>query len=668
MNQTLKKPVFLLFLAFLLFANLQTVFAGDNDWRPISSEEMQSKTSVVEPNADAEAIFWEVRVDDSNSSSLALKHYVRVKIFTEKGRDEFVKKDIIYLKGTKISDVEARVTKPDGSTVFLKKEDVFEREIIKANGFKVKAKSFALPNLEIGSIVEYRYKESIENGTANMRLVFQHEFPIQTISYYVKPFAGDRSMFWQGFNVGDLKFQKEKDGFQRATMNNVPAFREEPNMLPEDELRSWIYIYYSNAAVTKPGEYWQNVSKNVYESSKNSLKPNDDVKKITADVIAGATTDDEKLHKIYDYCKTQIKNLTYSSNVSDDEWKKVRDSKTGGDVLKLKMGSAGDIDVLFGSMARAAGYDARIALSGSRNELFFNPNIANVSLMINSSSVAVKVGNDWKFFSPASFFSQYGMLSWIEEDEGALISDPKELIFVKIPLSDAGKSVEKRTGKFKLLEDGTLEGEAQIEFTGHRGVLLKTLNYRDSVSERETSLKDLVKANMLGTAEVENFSIENVSDPEKPFIYKFKVRIPNYASRTGKRLFFQPNVFERSSKPRFTASTRKSDIYINYPWSEQDDFTIELPAGFALESADAPGAIKDKQGIGSHQTDMKVTKDGRMLIYKRTFSFGNGGYIRFPANAYESLKSMFEQFNKADTHQLTLRQETPATVTPVKGN
>jgi hypothetical protein len=661
------KKRLMLLLVFCLLTFISTN-AQDKDWRPVSPQEMQSKTSVVEPNADAEAIFWEVRVDDSEASTLALKHYVRVKIFTEKGREEFSKKDIVFLKGTKVKDVEARVTKPDGSTVFLKKEDVFEREIVKANGYKVKAKSFALPSLEIGSIVEYRYKEAIENGAANMRLLFQREFPIQTISYYVKPFDGNKSMFWQGFNIGDMKFEKDKNGFQRATMNNVPAFREEPSMLPEDEVRSWIYIYYSDAAVTKPAEYWKNISKSIYESSKNSLKPNDDVKKVTAELINGATTDDEKLHKIYDYCKTQIKNLTYTPNVSDDEWKKVRDSKSGGDVLKLKMGSASDIDTLFGAMARAAGFDTRIALSGSRNEMFFNPNIANMSLMINSSSIAVKVGSDWKFFSPAGFYSQYGMMSWVEEDEGAMVTDPKELIFTRIPLSTVEKSVEKRTGKFKLLEDGTLEGEAQIEFTGHRGALLKTLNYRDSATEREKSLKDLVKINMLGTAEIENFTIENVSDPEKPFVYKFKVRIPNYASKTGKRLFFQPNVFERSAKPRFTAATRKYEIYINYPWSEQDDFTIDLPAGFSLESADAPAPIKDNQGIGSHETKMVILNGGKQLSYKRTFSFGNGGFIRFPATAYQPLKNLFESFNKADTHQLTLRQGPPPPAAPAKGN
>ena len=77
-----------------------------------------------------------------------------------------------------------------------------------------------------------------------MRLIFQHDIPVRTISYYVKPFSGTRSMLYQSFNVGNTKFEKDNGGFYRATMNNVAAFREEPNMLPEDNVKSWIYIYY----------------------------------------------------------------------------------------------------------------------------------------------------------------------------------------------------------------------------------------------------------------------------------------------------------------------------------------------------------------------------------------------------------------------------------------
>ncbi len=659
MNRSLAENLFCaLSLLFILSFSHSLAFGQDKDWLPVTAAELAAKTPVVEPGADAEAIFWEVRVDDSSVDGLALKHYVRVKIFTERGREEFSKKDLVFVKGTKIKDVEARVTKPDGSNIFLKKEDVLEREIVKTDGFKVKAKSFALPGLEIGSIVEYRYREVIDNAEANMRLIFQREIPIQTISYYVKPFSGERGLYYQPFNVGNTKFEKDKNGFHRATMTKVPAFREEPYMLPEDEVRSWIYIYYASSVDRNPEDYWKRISKAVFESSKSSLKANDEVKRVTAETIAGATSDDEKLRKIYDYTKQQIKNLSYSSNVTDEERKKARDSKSAGDILKQKMGTAGDIDTLFGAMARAAGYDARIAFSGSRNELFFNPNVANFSLMLNSSSIAVKVGDNWRFFSPAGYFTPYGMMSWYEEDQTALITDSNELIWKPIPLSPSDKSISKRTGKFRILEDGTLEGEGKIEYTGHWAGYHKNINRGDSPTEQEKTFKDLMKRTISGNVEIEKFTIENVGDPEKPFTYTFKIRVPNYATKTGRRLFFQPNIFENQSKPRFTSSTRKYDVYITYPWLEQDDLTIELPKGFALENADAPAPLKDGQGIASHETKMAITADGRILTYQRKFSFGNGGFIRFPSDSYPAIKAYFEAFNKANVHQLTLRQAT----------
>jgi hypothetical protein len=230
------------------------------------------------------------------------------------------------------------------------------------------------------------------------------------------------------------------------------------------------------------------------------------------------------------------------------------------------------------------------------------------------------------------------------------------LIWKETPLSPAQLSMEKRSGKFTLQEDGTLEGEGRIEYTGHLAALMKSLNRGDSDAEQEKSLKALIKENIFGTVEVEKFTIENVNDPEKPFVYTFKIRVPGYGSRTGRRLFFQPNVFERSAKPRFVSNTRKYEVYFNYPYSEQDDIKIELPAGFSTENPDVPNPIKDSQGIGSHHTTMNVTTDGRTLTYKRNFSFGNGGYIRFPVSAYPVIKTMFEAFNKADVHQLTLRE------------
>ncbi|HEV8592236.1 MAG TPA: DUF3857 domain-containing protein, partial [Pyrinomonadaceae bacterium] len=114
-RHSLQKLYFTLALCSVFFFAF-SISAQDKDWRPIPPEDLASKTAEVEPGADAEAIFWEVRVDDSSADGLALKNYVRVKIFTERGRDQFSKHYIFFTSRSKIKDLEARVTKPDGST------------------------------------------------------------------------------------------------------------------------------------------------------------------------------------------------------------------------------------------------------------------------------------------------------------------------------------------------------------------------------------------------------------------------------------------------------------------------------------------------------------------------------------------------------------------------
>lgn len=637
--------------------------AQSKDWLPIAPAEMSAKTSVVEPNADAEALFWEVRVDDSSQSELALRHYVRIKVFTEKGRDDFSKRDIVYLKGTKVKDVEAKVTKPDGSVSYLAKTDVLEREIVKANGFKVRAKSFALPGLEPGSIIEYRYKEVIEDAEANMRLIFQRDIPIRTISYYVRPFNGTRSMYYMSFNMPQVKFEKDQKDYFRATMNNVPAFREEPYSLPEDEVKSWMFIYYASRLFNEPTIYWSLLSNGSYKASEKIFKANKEVKAATEKLLIGATTEDERLKRIHEFVRSKIRNISNEQNVSDEDWKRVRKGKSAGDTLELGMGTASDVNQLFAAMASAAGFDVRTAFGGDRNEKFINPKTPNFSLMISSTFIAVKSGTGWKYFNPASSTYPYGELSWTAEGERVLISDPDKLIWEWIPLTAAERSLTSRKGNFKLLDDGTLEGEATFEYTGHSSSYRKAVNIGDTDSEKETTLKDLIKRTISGNAEIISYSIENADNPDKNFVYKFKIKVPNYAVRTGRRLFFQPEVFEALSKPVFTAADRKTDIYISYPSKEVDDITIELPNGFELENADSPSNAKDADGVFNYQVRIGKTVDNKTIFYHREFSFGNGGNIRFGPETYPTIKSIFESINKSDLHQLTLRQSTGTAAT-----
>jgi hypothetical protein len=216
--------------------------------------------------------------------------------------------------------------------------------------------------------------------------------------------------------------------------------------------------------------------------------------------------------------------------------------------------------------------------------------------------------------------------------------------------------VQKRTGKFSLQEDGTLEGDVQIEYSGQLAIDRKLANDDESPEAREKTLSDEIKQH-ISTAELTNIKIENVLDPVKPLTYSYHVHVPGYAQKTGKRLFLQPGFFTRGVGPLFSASARKNDIYFRYPWSEVDHLTIDLPTGYSLDNPDAPIPIQPEmtRNICKQEIKMAVT-NGHTLIYDRKFFFGGGGAVLFPVVSYTPLKELFDMINKADDHTITLKQ------------
>jgi hypothetical protein len=210
----------------------------------------------------------------------------------------------------------------------------------------------------------------------------------------------------------------------------------------------------------------------------------------------------------------------------------------------------------------------------------------------------------------------------------------------------------------RLSEDGTLEGDVRIEYTGHLAAEKKEWNDDDSPAEREKTLRDAVKSRM-STAKVSAIQIENVSDPIKPFIYTYHVRVPGYAQRTGKRLFLQPAFFQHGASPLFSTSDRKHPIYFHFPWSEQDEVTIELPAGFSLDNADAPAPFGSAD-LTRYEVKIMATTDQRTLMYKRNFFFGGGepslNRLYYDPTGYTQLKTYFDILNKQDNHTITLKQ------------
>ena len=152
--------------------------------------------------------------------------------------------------------------------------------------------------------------------------------------------------------------------------------------------------------------------------------------------------------------------------------------------------------------------------------------------------------------------------------------------------------------------------------------------------------------------------MENAENPEEPLRVRYHIRIPGYAQRTGKRLFFQPVFFERGSAPLFSSDDRQYNISFPYAWKESEQVTIALPAGYELERADSPGSLNFGEP-GAYTLKMSV-RGGTELTCVRELVFGNANNLVFQRAAYPQIKRVFDEIHRRDGHVMSLRQSAGA--------
>ena len=86
----------------------------------------------------------------------------------------------------------------------------------------------------------------------------------------------------------------------------MQAFREEPMMPPEESVRSWAMVRYSHVFFDFLS--YPLLASRVYFGFQPFMKVDDSIKKKAAEIVAGANTPEEKIDKIFNFCRENIKN------------------------------------------------------------------------------------------------------------------------------------------------------------------------------------------------------------------------------------------------------------------------------------------------------------------------------------------------------------------------
>jgi hypothetical protein len=629
----------------LSFAILWATFLGVSpngvsarDWDPIDPAIFQLEAPRLDPGADAEALFWQVWLEDrllgGRQPQTMETHYLRIKLFTERGVEEQTTIDVVESSAdVQVSDIRGRTIKPNGTIVELERADVFERSVAKTDGVEVSMRSFSMPNVEVGDIIEYQWVEYRDNTLVlHQRIDCQREIPSWSIIYRIKPLARVMEfgylMYTQDFGCGFGEFTSENYGltrYSRMDVADTPAYHSEPSMPPELDVRRWALVYYSRDTGKDPAKYWADYGKKIYEDLRLELRVDNAVKATASRIVGDASSAQDKMARLRDFCLHEIRSLNGDwSDISGEERANWEPNSKPADTLASGIGTSRDIQLLYIALATAAGLDARVALAARRDQyLSFDVNFLN-DYFLDTFITATRVDDKWVFRDLTNPYIEFGMLHWTNEGVAALVAapKPKDVELLATDMSEPARTTTRREGTFDLLADGSLVGTMVHPYTGHRGVVQKQIYDGLSEQERRNRVAETITARLPG-AELSEIVVSNADSDSGVFSYTYAVRVPGYAAVTGRRIFLQPNYGKKNSAARFEVNEREYGVYFRYGSREIDNYTITLPEGFTLESPETPGSFHTPD-TGAYQVEISQLGKTK-VVYQREFRWGELG-------------------------------------------
>ena len=637
----------LLLLVSAAALRVQLVSAGD-EWQPISQEELKMTSVPEAPGAPAVYLYRQVDRNDQESHEY---NYVRIKILNEEGR-KYADVEIPFFKESgDIRNIKARTIRPDGTIAGFDGK-IYEKTIVKAKGLRYLAKTFTLPDVQVGSIIEYHYMKSWDQYIyfKTSRWLISDELFTKSAKFSLKQLS-DYAIRWSwptGLPAGTSP-PKSEHGLIHLETQNVPAFQIEDFMPPENEIKYRIeFIYTQENDEKDPEKFWRKEGKKFNDRVENFAGKRKAMEQALGQIVSANDPPETKLQKIYARVQ-QIRNLTYEAEKTEQEEKRAKQKDTNNveDVWKHGYGDGREIDWLYLALVRAAGMEAYAVLISRRNEYFFNPGLMNPN-ELNDNVVLVKLNGKEVYCDPGTKFTPLGLLPWSETAVKGLRLDKDGGSWVTTSLPQSAASRIERKADLKLRDDGTLEGKLTITFSGLETLYRRIEQRNEDEASRKKFLEDQVKEYIPVGVDVELTNKPDWGSSTEKMVAEYDLKVPGWASGAGRRALLPVGLFSATEKHLFDHANRVHPIYFYYPSAKIDDVTIDLPLGWQVSSLPPVQNLDAKAAL----YNLKVENNKGTLHLTRQL---NMDLLMVDTKLYPTLRNFFQVVRTGDEQQIVLQ-------------
>jgi len=615
-----------------------------DEWQPISPEELKMTSVPEAPGAPAVYLYRQVDRDDVDNHQY---NYFRIKILTEEGR-KYATVEIPFInRNEDVHSIKARTIRPDGTIANFEGRPI-DKMIVKAKGIKYMAKVIVLPDVQVGSIIEYHYMNRFnERYVFDSHWIVSEELFTKHAKFSLKPSQYfPMRLSWQGLPSGVAP--KNERGVVRLETSDIAAFQTEDYMPPQNELKARVDFVYSEDSEMQADKFWKKEGKKENDQVESFIGKRKAMEQAVAQIVSPSDTPEVKLQKIYARVQ-QLRNTGFAVEMTEQEKKRQKEKaiKNVEDVWKSGSGNGAEITWLYLALVRAAGLEAYPVLVSRRNEYFFTPQMMDPH-RLNDNVVLVKLNGKDTFYDPGTAYTPFGILPWPETAVQGLRLDKDGGTWVTTTVPDSSVSNIVRKADLRMTDQGGLEGKVTVTFSGLEALSMRLELRNEDETTRTKYIEDVVREFIPVGIDVDLKNKPDWSSSSPTLVGEFEIKVQGWVSAAGHRALIPVGLFGAPEKHVFEHAARVHPIYFDFPTGRIDDVTIELPLDWKVNSV--PPGHKDEGRVCSYNT----TAENHLGTLHLTRNLDINALV-LDAKYYGALRKFFQTVKTSDEQQIVVQ-------------
>ena len=612
----------------------------------VTKEELASTTCEFDKNAEAIVLVDAGKMNlDLNGPEpyQELQHHVRIKILKDEGLGyaDIKLNYEHFLNEQDIFNVVAQTYNLDASgnivVTKLDKKLIYDKKITA----KYSQKSFTLPDVKVGSVIEYKY---VFRGYDNGNWVMQNSIPVKLSSFEVN-FPGMIEIHTRSFCRYPLQSKDESTALRtikRYQMENIPGLKKEEYVTCKrdylERIECWpIAINYQGRRIPLI-KTWTQVAKSLIDDSEFGEQLKKDIPR-TAELDAALKTITDpylKMVTVHNYVRSNMKwdgvNNFWASTGVKTAWKE-------------KTGTTGEINLILINLLRGAGIKVDPLMVSTRDNGRVSISFPNV-YQFNKVMALVEIDEKKYVLDATDKYTHPGLIPEDVMATEAMIIDPTSPIaFRWIELWD-----DSHTDKnvvilqAKITPDGKMEGHASITSRDY-GRTKRT----PAVSNKDQFIKAFIAS---GKADytIDQFQLKNQETDSLPLIQEFDFKAP--VNSSGEYAYFSTNMFGGFGANPFISDERVADVFFGTNQLHQIITNITIPEGYTFE--ELPKNMKLTLEDNSLSITRIIAAKDNVINTRTTLEFKRPFYS---PDEYANLKEFYKKMYSLLDEQIVIKKK-----------